>query len=42
MKPEPLIKAKTKRAESTELNGSTSNELHRSLTVKCSEIPARF
>jgi len=39
---EMLTKAKIKRAESANLKGSTSNKLHRSLTVKCSEMPASF
>jgi hypothetical protein len=37
-----VTKAKIKRAESGNLNGSTSNKLHRKLTVKCSELPASF
>jgi len=37
-----VTKAKIKRAESANLKGGTSNKLHRSLTVKCYEIPASF
>jgi len=37
-----VTKAKIKRAESAELKGSKSNKLHRSLIVKCSEMPASF
>ena len=39
---QPLTKAKIKRAESGNLNGSTSNKLHRNLKVKCFEMPASF
>jgi len=39
---ETLTKAKIKRAESADMEDSTTNELHRSLTVKCSEMPASF
>lgn len=38
----PITKAKIKRAESTELKGSTTNNLCRSLTVRCSEMPTGF
>ena len=37
-----LTKAKIKRAERADMKGSISNVLHRSLTVKCSEMPASF
>lgn len=37
-----LTKAKIKRAESANLKGSATNKLYRSLTVKCSEMPASF
>jgi hypothetical protein len=37
-----VTKAKIKRAEIANLKGSTSNKLHRKLTVKCSEMPASF
>jgi len=37
-----LTKAKIKRAESADRKGITTNKLHRSLTVKCSEMPASF
>jgi len=37
-----VTKAKIKRVGSANLNGSTSNELYRSLTVTCSEMPASF
>ena len=37
-----LTKAKIKRADSANLNGITTNKLYRSLTVKCSEMPASF
>ena len=39
---QPLKKAKIKLTESTNLKGSTTNKLHRNLTVKCSEMPASF
>ena len=32
-----VTKAKIKRADSANLKGSTTNKLHRNLTVKCSE-----
>ena len=35
-------KAKIKRAESAELKGQYIYELHRTLIVKCSEMPASF
>ena len=41
-KHETLTKAKIKRAESTNLKGIAAKKLHRSLTVKCSEMPASF
>jgi len=41
-KHETLTKAKIKRAESAYLKGRATNKLHRSLTVKCSEMPASF
>jgi hypothetical protein len=41
-KHEGITKAKIKRADSVNLKGITSNKLHRSLTVKCSEMPASF
>ena len=37
-----VTKAKIKRADSANLNGNTTNKLYRSLTVKCSEMPASF
>jgi len=37
-----VTKAKIKRAESGNLKGITTNNLHRNLTVKCSEMPASF
>jgi hypothetical protein len=37
-----VTKAKIKRAVSGSLKGSTTNKLHRNLTVKCSEMPASF
>ena len=37
-----VTKAKIKRAECGNLEGSTTNKLHRRLTVKCSEMPASF
>jgi DNA-directed RNA polymerase subunit RPC12/RpoP len=37
-----LTKAEIKRAESGILKGSTIKKLYRSLTVKCSEMPASF
>jgi hypothetical protein len=42
MNNETLTKAKIKRAESADRKDSTTNELHSSLTVKCSEMPASF
>jgi hypothetical protein len=39
---QPITKAKIKRADSANLKGIASNKLHRSLTVKCSEMPASF
>jgi hypothetical protein len=35
-------KAKIKRAKSADMKGIAPNELHRSLKVKCSELPASF
>jgi hypothetical protein len=35
-------KAKIKRAESADKKDNTTNKLHRSLKVKCSEMPASF
>ena len=37
-----LTKAKIMQAESANLKGVASNKLYRSLTVKCSEMPASF
>jgi len=37
-----VTKAKIKRAESANLKGITTNNLHLTLTVKCSEMPASF
>jgi len=37
-----VTKAKIKRAVSANLKGIATNKLHRSLTVKCSEMPASF
>jgi hypothetical protein len=37
-----VTKAKIKRAEIGDLKVSTTNKLHRNLTVKCSEMPASF
>jgi hypothetical protein len=37
-----LTKAKIKRAKSADRDGSTTNELYCSLTVKCFEMPASF
>jgi len=42
MNNDTLTKAKIKRADSANLIGITTNKLHRSLTVKCSEMPASF
>jgi len=39
---ETLTKAKIKRAECGNLEGSTTNKIHRKLKVKCFEMPARF
>ncbi len=39
---EHKTKAKIKRADSAELKGITTNKLRRSLTEKCSEMPASF
>ena len=40
--PEPITKAKIKRAESANLKGTATNILYRRLTVKCSEMLANF
>jgi hypothetical protein len=37
-----VTKAKIKRAESGNLKSIATNKLHRSLTEKCSEMPASF
>lgn len=37
-----LTKAKNKRAESAKLKSIATNKLYRSLTVKCSGMPASF
>jgi len=41
-KHETPTKAKIKRADSANLNGSTANKLHSNLTVKCSVMPTSF
>lgn len=38
----PVTKAKIKRAECGNIEGSTTNKIYRKLTVKCSEMPASF
>jgi hypothetical protein len=42
IKTQAVTKAKIKRAESANLKGITTNKLYRRLTVKSSEMPARF
>ena len=37
-----VTKAKIKRADSDNLKGIATNNLHRKLTVKCSEMTASF
>jgi hypothetical protein len=37
-----VTKAKIKRAVSANLKGISTKKLHRSLTEKCSEMPASF